>query len=181
MRHATSLLERVSYAQVHTPVKVVDIDVVGEETAVTGAEVELQSHWSFEFVFQTEDAVGTAFAEVVTRSEKADPRGVGDIIPAVTDAETQAEHTVETFGKMAFKHKVGVEFEIPECQTFESYILAVETVGGDNLGAEVELEGEMVAAKCLEGECLHVAYRNAEAVFVWSLCLCCESGSEDKC
>lgn len=149
-RRSRIILKSISNTQVGAPVEVVDIDTFSEEAAVAGTEVELQGNGRVEFVFEAEDAVGAAFAEVVAGSDKADPGGVGDVAPAVADAEAQAEHPVETFSEMAFEHKVGVEFEVPEGQAFKAEVLAVEAVGFDNLGAEVELEGEVVASEGLE-------------------------------
>ncbi len=149
----------------------------GEETAVTGAEVELQSHRSFEFVFEAEDAVGTALAEVSAAVVDAKPTGVvGNATPAVSDAGPKTNKSVQSAAKSTFEHEVGIQFEIPNVKTFKGKVLAVTTVCADDFRAEVELEGEMVAAKCLEGECLHIACRKANAVFVRSLSLCGNKG-----
>ena len=63
------MLEGVAHTQVHAPIKIVGVEMLGKEAAVTRTEVELQRNRCAELVFHAEDAVGPALAEVAARVE----------------------------------------------------------------------------------------------------------------
>ncbi len=63
------MLEGVAHTQVHAPIKIVGVEMLGKEAAVTRTEVELQRHRSPELVFHAEDAVSAALAEITAGAE----------------------------------------------------------------------------------------------------------------
>lgn len=139
-----------------------------EYATVARAEIELEDHRTVKLVFQSEDAIETAFSVV-----SADAGSIVDIVkrlPVVTDAAPQSGEAIETGGEMSFVHEVRSQFQRPEMRAIDIAVL----------GAQVELDGEMGAGEGFIGECLSRTDSCTEPVLVGGLCADWHHHSDEK-
>ena len=140
----------------------------GKQASVAWAEVELHGQRCFELVLHPEDAVGTALPEVASSVPDAKNPLVLDGVPTVTDAGTKTYQTVQVSGQTALEHDVGVQLKRPETHPVEVNVFE-PAVRGDVFGAQIHLEGKVIATEGFKGQSLHVADRYADAVFIRGL------------
>ena len=107
-----TFLESVADAKIDAQVEIVHVEMLGEEAAVAGTEVELEGEGSFDLVLHTEDAVGTALAEIGTGVAEDKP-SCTESVPTVADAAADADQSIEPLAEMALKHDVWGSIQNP--------------------------------------------------------------------
>ncbi len=157
--------------EIHTPVEIMGIIPFGEEAAVARPEIELQGHRRLEFVFEAENAVGTALAEIAARIQRPKETIIVESTPAVADAGANTDQTIKTTCQVALEHEVRIQLQRPNVNTGEIQI-AETPVRNNILGAQIHLDGKMISRKSLEREGLRIPHRDTNPVFIRGLSLC---------
>ncbi len=154
--------------EIHTPVEIMGIIPFGEEAAVARPEIELQGHRRLEFVFEAEDAVGAALAEIATCVPRSQETIIVECIPAVTDAGANTDQSIKTTCQVALEHEVRIQLQRPDVNTGEIQI-AETPVRCNILGAQIHLDSKMIPRKSFERDSLHITHRDPDAVFIGGL------------
>ena len=187
--------QRVQHPEVQPPVELVVGESVREEdAAVAGTEVELQGERDVELVLQSEETVRTGFAvvdtpngggvlvrvgrvgnRIVARVARFQASDVGEGLPVVAEAAAQADKSVQTFAQPPFVHEVRGEVQRPQVRAIDVTVL----------GAQIDLDGEVLGGEGLVRHSLRGANGRPDAVFIRSLCVrmerdSCEKGDNHK-
>ena len=158
------------HPKIHAPIEIMGVIIFGEQAAVARPEIELQGHRRIEFVLQTDDAVGAALAKVAACVPDSKDTLIPDSVPAVADAGANTHQTVKATREMPLEHEVGVQLQRPDVNAGKVQV-AETSIGHNIFGAQIHLEGEMIASEGLEREGLHVAHRDTYPILIRGLSL----------